>query len=43
MQAKVTFVDVLVICSPLGVAFALGTYFYRFVGWPALIPAWIIL
>ena len=42
-EAKVTLVDMLVICSALGVAFALGKYFYRFVGWPALIPAWIIL
>ena len=34
---------ILFILLPLAVALALGKYFYRFVGWPALIPAWIIL
>ena len=34
---------ILFIVLPLSIALVLGKFFYRFVGWPALIPAWIIL
>ena len=43
-QPRVTLVElILFIVLPLSIALVLGKVFYRFVGWPALIPVWIIL